>query len=115
MENLKKKDVTIESFTNLNIVLGTILTASNNEKAKIPAYILSIDFGNVIGVKVTSAQITNYALDDLIDKQVVAICNLPSKNIAGFTSEVLILGAISRDETTLLQIEKKLKNGTLIG
>ena len=92
MNNLEKEDANIQDFIKLNIVLGTILNASINEKAKIPAYILTIDFGIKVGLKNTSAQITNYSLDELIGKQVVGICNLPSKNVAGFVSEVLVLG-----------------------
>ena len=95
MNNLEKEDANIQDFIKLNIVLGTILNASINEKAKIPAYILTIDFGIKVGLKNTSAQITNYSLNQLIGKQVVGICNLPSKNVAGFVSEVLVLGAMS--------------------
>ena len=85
---MNKDQISINDFTKLNLVLGTILEASQNVKAKKPAYILKIDFGKAIGVKQTSAQITNYSLQELINRQVVAVCNLPSKKIAGFTSEV---------------------------
>ena len=115
MELSNKEQVSINDFTKLNIVLGTILEASQNTKAKKPAYILKIDFGKVIGTKQTSAQITNYTLEELVNRQVVAICNLPSKKIAGFTSEVLVLGAISGKNVYLLCPEIKLENGTLIG
>ena len=115
MDVLKKEQVSINDFTKLNLVLGTILEASQNTKAKKPAYILKIDFGKTIGVKQTSAQITNYSLKGLINRQVVAVCNLPSKKIAGFTSEVLILGAISGKDVHLLRPDIKLDNGTLIG
>jgi len=115
MNNLEKEDTNIQDFIKLNIVLGTILSASINEKAKIPAYILTIDFGIKVGLKKTSAQITNYSLDELIGKQVVGICNLPSKNVAGFVSEVLILGAISGKKISLLQADEPLENGTIIG
>ena len=115
MDLLNKEQISIDDFTKLSIVLGTILDASNNTKAIKPAYILKIDFGKTIGVKQTSAQITNYSLQELINRQVVAVCNLPSKNIAGFTSEVLILGAISGEDVHLLRPDIKLENGTLIG
>ena len=115
MDLSNKEEVSINDFTKLNIVLGTILDASNNTKAIKPAYILKIDFGKDIGIKQTSAQITNYSLEELVDKQVVAVCNLPSKKIAGFTSEVLILGAISGEDVHLLRTDIKLENGTLIG
>jgi tRNA-binding protein len=115
MNNLKKEDANIQDFIKLNIVLGTILSASINEKAKIQAYILTIDFGTNVGLKKTSAQITNYSLDELIGKQVVGVCNLPSKNVAGLVSEVLILGAMSGKKISLLQADKLLENGTIIG
>ena len=68
-----------------------------------------------IGIKFTSAQITNYSVDQLIGRQIVGICNLPSKNIAGFVSEVLVLGAVLEEEVHLLRTDDKLENGTLIG
>jgi tRNA-binding protein len=115
MDKINKEQISINDFTKLNLVLGTILEASQNVKAKKPAYILKIDFGKDIGVKHTSAQITNYSLQELINRQVVAVCNLHSKKIAGFTSEVLILGAISGEDVYLLRPDIKLENGTLIG
>ena len=80
MDKINKDQISINDFTKLNLVLGTILEASQNVKAKKPAYILKIDFGKTIGVKQTSAQITNYSLQELINRQVVAVCNcLPKK------------------------------------
>ena len=115
MDLSNKQQISINDFTKLSIVLGTILDASKNTKAIKPAYILKIDFGKVIGTKQTSAQITNYTLEELVNRQVVAICNLPSKKIAGFNSEVLVLGAISGNDVHLLRPDVKLENGTLIG
>ena len=115
MDLSNKEQVSINDFTKLNIVLGTILNASKNTKAIKPAYILKIDFGKAIGIKHTSAQITNFSSEELVDRQVVAVCNLPSKKIAGFTSEVLVLGAISGNDVYLLGPDTKLENGTLIG
>ena len=109
------ENISIQDFTKLNVALGTILEVSLNTKAKKPAYILKIDFGKKVGIKSTSAQITNYSVDELIGRQVVGICNLPSKNIAGFVSEVLILGAVLGEEVHLLRTDNKLENGTLIG
>ena len=108
-------NVSIQDFTKLNVAIGTILEASQNIKAKKPAYILKIDFGQNIGIKSTSAQITNYSIDELIGRQIVGICNLPSKNIAGFVSEVLVLGAVLGEEVHLLRTDNNLENGTLIG
>ena len=109
------EEISISDFAKLNLVLGSILEVSENVKAKKPAYILKIDFGKNIGLKYTSAQITNYSLEELIGRQVVAVCNLPSKKVAGFTSEVLILGAISGKSVHLLRPDIELENGTLIG
>ena len=115
IEALNKEEVSISDFTKLNIVLGTILDARPNIKAKNSAYILKIDFGDQVGIKSTSAQVTNYSIDELIGRQVIAVCNLPSKKVAGFTSEVLILGAISGKDVHLLRTDINLQNGTLIG
>ena len=108
-------NVSIQDFTKLDVAIWTILEVSQNIKAKKPAYILKIDFGQNIGIKSTSAQITNYLIDELIGRQIVGICNLPSKNIAGFVSEVLVLGAVLGKEVHLLRTDNKLDNGLLIG
>ena len=115
MDSKNIDQISISDFTKLNLVLGTILEVSENVKAKNPAYILKIDFGKKNGIKFTSAQITNYSLEELIGRQVVAVCNLPSKKVAGFTSEVLILGAVSGKNVHLLRPDVELENGTLIG
>ena len=104
-----------ENFSKFKILVGTILSATNNEKARKPAYVLDIDFGNEVGVKKTSAQITNYKLSELEGRQVVAVSNFPSKNIAGVISEVLVLGAISKEGVKLLSLDEKVENGTIVG
>ena len=97
-----------------------VVNKNNDKKLEIDKQakqknIVVAKFGKTIGLKQTSAQITNYSLEELINRQVVAVCNLPSKKIAGFTSEVLILGAISGEDVHLLRPDIKLENGTLIG
>ena len=108
-----KKEITYEDFEKIQIATRTILEASINEKARKPAYVLKIDFGNKIGVKTSSAQITNYyKTNEFINKQVMAICNFPPRNIAGINSEVLILGAIEQDgKVVLFHPSQKVKNG----
>ena len=96
-----------ENFSKFKILIGTILSVTNNEKARKPAYVLDIDFGNEVGVKKTSAQITNYKLSELEGRQVVAVSNFHSKNIAGVISEVLVLGAISKEGVKLLSLDEK--------
>ena len=82
--------------------------------ARIFAY-AKIDFGNELGVKKTSAQITNYTMKELEGRQIVAVTNFPSKNIAGIISEVLVLGAITNEGVKLLGLDSKLENGIAIG
>ena len=108
-----KKQITYLDYDKVQICTGTILEASINVKAKKPAYVLKIDFGKKIGIKTSSAQITNYyKTDELINKQIMAVCNFPPRNIAGIYSEVLVLGAIEEDgKVVLFHPSQKLKNG----
>lgn len=108
--------ISFEEFQKVEMLSGTIVDAQNNEKAKKPAYVLKIDFGER-GVKMSSAQITDsYSLEDLIGKQVVAVCNFPEKIIAGVKSEVLVLGVYSKNNgVVLLEPTFKVENGSLIG
>ena len=108
-------EINFENFSKFKILIGTIISASKNEKAKKPAYILEIDFGKDLGVKKTSAQITNYTFEDLLNTKVVAVTNFPNKNIAGVISEVLVLGAVTGDGVKLLKTDKNVENGTLVG
>jgi tRNA-binding protein len=82
----------VEAFTTLDMRVGRILRAEPNERARKPSYKLWIDFGT-LGEKTSSAQLrTLYRAEDLMGRLVVAAVNLGSRNIAGFTSEVLVLG-----------------------
>ncbi len=102
-------------FSKVHMCVGTIIAAEPNIKAHKPAYVLTIDFGEQ-GIKTSSAQITDYyQLDDLIDQQVIAVMNFPSKRVAGIKSEVLVLGAVNdANQTILLQPERIIKNGMRI-
>ena len=108
-------EINFENFSKFKILVGTIISVSKNEKAKKPAYILEIDFGKDLGVKKTSAQITNYTFEDLLNTKVVAVTNFPNKNIAGVISEVLVLGAVTGDGVKLLKTDSNVENGTLVG
>jgi tRNA-binding protein len=102
-------------FEKVDMRVGTIVTANDFPEARNPAYILEIDFGEEIGIKKTSAQITKlYTIDELIGQQVVAVVNFPKKQIASIMSECLILGAVDNKEVTLLQPGLKAKNGLKI-
>jgi tRNA-binding protein len=107
--------INIKDFGKLDLRIGTVLNAELLEKAKKPAYLLEIDFGD-LGVKKSSAQITDlYQPNDLVGKQIIAVINLSPKKIAGITSEVLVLGANSKDNAVvLLEPQKNIPNGAKI-
>lgn len=105
-----------EDFMKLDIRVGTIVSAKVFEKAKKPAYQLQVDFGEEIGVKKSSAQITDhYSTDDLVGKQVLAVVNFPPRQIADFMSEVLVLGTYSEGGVVLIAPDKPVKNGDKLG
>ena len=95
-------DSNVENFANLDIRVGQILSAEVFEEAKKPAYILKIDFGNDIGIKKTSAQITNYQLEELIGVRCIGVINLGDKQIGPIISQCLILGSINENGDVLL-------------
>jgi tRNA-binding protein len=97
-DRLPRKQVCgVDGFLALDLRLGTIIAAAPFAAARKPAYRLRVDFGPVVGVLETSAQITHYALDALIGRRVVGALNLGEKRIAGFKSQFLILGALAPD------------------
>lgn len=106
---------TIDDFTKLDIRIGTIVEAEPFPEARIPAIKMKIDFGP-LGIKRTSAQITNrYDADTIIGNQVVAIVNFPPRRIAGYQSEVLVLGGVpEQGDVVLLKPDVDLPNGTPI-
>ena len=107
---------TFDDFIKLDIRVGTIIEAKVFEKAKKPAYQLKVDLGNEIGIKKSSAQITDvYKCEDLIGKQVLAVVNFPSRQIADFMSEVLVLGTYSKDGVVLITPDKEVTNGDKLG
>ena len=107
---------TIEDFMKLDIRVGTIIEVNEFKKAKRPAYQLKIDFGEEIGIKKSSAQITDiYKMEDLENKQVLAVVNFPSRQIADFMSEVLVLGTYSKDGVVLIKPDKQVENGDKLG
>ena len=108
--------ITFDDFLKVDMRGGTVLNAKVNEKAKKPAYILEVDFGKEIGIKTTSAQITDkYSLDELIGMKVVGVVNFPPKQIADVKSEFLIIGSYSEGGVTLLSPNKDAQNGDKIG
>ena len=99
------------SFKNLDIRVGTILSVEDFKEAINPSYKLKIDFGT-LGVLKSSAQITElYKIDNLIGTQVIAIVNFPKKQIANFMSECLVLGIVKNEKVILLRPDSKVDNG----
>ncbi len=105
-----------KDFQKLDIRVGEIISAENFEEAHDPAYKLEIDFGQKIGKKQSSAQITeHYQLDELIGKQILAVVNFPPKQIASFISEVLVLGTYSKGGVILITPDIKAEKGDKLG
>lgn len=107
---------TFEDFLALDIRVGTILEARPLEKARKPAYRMRLDFGPEIGEKQSSAQITElYEAESLAGRQVLAVVNFPPRRVAGFVSEVLVLGIYTRDGVVLIQPDRAAENGAKLG
>ena len=105
-----------DDFMKLDIRVGTIIEAKVFEKAKRPAYKLKVDLGDEIGVKKSSAQITQvYKPEELIGKQVLAVVNFPPRQIADYISEVLVLGTYSRQGVVLIKPDEQVENGDKLG
>ncbi|WP_433940200.1 chaperone CsaA [Paenibacillus lautus] len=106
---------TIDDFTKLDIRVGTVVEAEPFPEARVPAIKMKIDFGP-LGIKRTSAQITKrYDADSVVGNQVVAVVNFPPRRIAGYQSEVLVLGGVpEQGDVVLLKPDFDLPNGTPI-
>lgn len=108
---------TIEEFNAIDMRIGTVVEALPFPEARKPALQLLIDFGSEIGRRRSSAQLTKrYTPADLVGRQVVAVVNFPPRRIAGFASEVLVLGAMpTADDVILLAPDQPAPNGSRIG
>ena len=108
-----KEQITYDIFDKVDIRVGTVISVKKNEKARKPSLVIKVDFGQEIGIKQSSAQITHYYNEEnLIGKQVIGVCNFPEKNIAGIKSQALILGSIDKEgKVTLVHPSQKAENG----
>ncbi|MCW2261460.1 MULTISPECIES: tRNA-binding protein [Sphingobacterium] len=107
------EEISWNDFEKVDMRVGTILNVVDFPKARKPAYQLTIDFGDELGIKQSSAQITvHYSKEELLGKQIVAIVNFPKKQIANFFSECLVTGfADDNGDIILTTVEKKVPNG----
>ena len=108
--------ISYSDFLKIEIRLGTIISAELNNKLKKSSFVLKIDFGDEIGIKKSSAQLTkNYRIEQLLHKQIAAVINFPKKQIGDLKSEVLVLGfPDNNNEPILISPDKKLANGGLL-
>lgn len=108
---------TAEEFFSIDLRVGTVTRAEPFPEARKPSIRLWIDFGPELGERRSSAQLTHhYTTDSLVGRQIIAAVNLGDRRIAGFVSQVLVLGAMpSPHEVILLEVERAVENGTRIG
>ena len=107
--------IEVSEFDKVEMRVGTVLEVKDNKKSRNPAYVVNIDFGEEIGIKKSSAQITTlYSPEDLIGRQLVCCVNLTPMHIGSVKSEVRILGTDSEQGVVLLHPTEKVKNGDRI-
>jgi len=111
------EQITWDDFSRIDLRVGTIIEAKEFPEARKPAYKLKVDFGPDIGIKKSSAQITDlYTTDELIGKQVVGVVNFPPRQIGPFMSECLVTGFYRDDNAVVLAVpERKVANGAKLG
>jgi len=109
-------NITWEEFLKVEIRVGTIIEINDFPEAIKPAYKIKVDLGEQLGIKQSSAQITDlYSKEDLINKQVVVVVNFPPKKIGSFISECLITGFYRNDKKVVLAVpDKSISNGSLL-
>jgi len=105
--------VSWQDFEKVELRVGTIVDAEAFPEARQPAYKLKVDFGEDVGIKNSSAQITHlYALKELIGKQILGVVNFPPKQIGPFMSECLVTGFFQKDGSVVLAVpDKPVENG----
>ncbi len=107
MNETSRKD-----FESIELRSGTIIDVQDFPEAHNPSYKVWVDFWEEIGIKKTSAQITElYTKEELIGKQIIGVVNLPPKQIANFISEFLLTGFHTNDGVVLVSVDKKIDNG----
>ena len=109
------EEISWNDFAKVDIRVGKIIDVNDFPEARKPAYILTIDFGK-LGMRKTSAQVTNYSKKELLDREIIAVVNFPAKQIGPIMSEVLVLGAVEKDGTVrLLKPDPDCELGSRVG
>jgi tRNA-binding protein len=110
-------NITWNDFEKVDMRIGTIVSVDEFPEARKPAYKLTVDFGDEIGLRKSSAQITHlYEMSELVGRQVIAVVNFPPKQIGPFVSECLVMGAYTPEgHVVLLQPGQHVENGARIG
>ena len=108
--------IDIDHFNAVDMRVGRIIAVEDFPEARLPAWKLTIDFGPEVGIKRSSAQITNYSREELQDTLVVGVVNFPPRRIGPFSSEVLVLGALDDEQgVVLLRPDRGAAVGSAIG
>lgn len=109
--------ISFGDFLKVDIRVGRIVKTEDFPKARKPAYKLWVDFGEPLGIRKTSAQLTKlYTREELVGRQVLAVVNFPPRQVADFMSEILVLGAMPDDDTVvLLQPDREAPLGSRMG
>ncbi len=108
-------EIGFDDFLKVDIRVGRIVEVEEFPQARKPAWKLRVDFGPQIGVRRSSAQITNYSRDELLDRLVLGVVNFPARQIGPVRSEVLVLGTYSAGKVLLLSPEPQAALGDRVG
>ncbi len=110
------QEITWDEFTKIELRVGTIISAEPFKEARTPAYKIKVDFGEAIGIKKTSAQVTKlYKPEELIGKQIIGVVNFSVKQIGPMRSEFLLTGFYREDGVVLVVPDLPVENGCKVG